>query len=156
MNGLYLRTLHLNNQIDYGNQQQRFPINGRRTTALLASVLPTVRHEMQEKAERHQGKHFPITHYQLREKPGTESRKYLPQHIQRSGEIGIAEEYPAEANEVERMTIPKKRRMPRLRSPFFRPVTPIQNLWTAKATPCNMPQNTKFQEAHATSRPETW
>ena len=57
---------------------------------------------MQEKAERHQGKHFPIAHYQLREKPGTESRKYLPQHIQRSGEIGIAEEYPAEANEVER------------------------------------------------------
>ena len=57
---------------------------------------------MQEKAERHQGKHFPIAHYQLWEKPGTESREYLPQHIQRSGEIGIAEEYPAEANEVER------------------------------------------------------
>ena len=45
------------------------------------------------------------------------------------------------------MTMPKKRRMPRLRSPFFRPVMPIQNLWTAKATPCNIPQNTKFQEA---------
>ena len=57
---------------------------------------------MQEEAERHQGKHFPIAHYQLREKPGTESREYLPQHIQRSGEIGIAEEYSAEADEVER------------------------------------------------------
>lgn len=45
---------------------------------------------------------LPNTLHQLREKSGTESSEYLPQHIQRSGEIGIAEEYPTEANEVER------------------------------------------------------
>ena len=102
---------------------------------------------MQEEAERHQGKHFPIAHYQLREKPGTESREYLPQHIQRSGEIGIAEEYPAEADEVERNDDAEEAADATTASPFIRPVMPIQNLWTAKATPCNIPQNTKFQEA---------
>ena len=66
---LYLRTLHLNNQIDYGNQQQRFPYQRKANNRLAASVLPTVRHEMQEKAERHQGKHLPKAPYQLREKP---------------------------------------------------------------------------------------
>ena len=57
---------------------------------------------MEEKAERHQCKHFPIALHQLGEKPGTESCEYLVQHIQRSGEVGIAEEYPTETNEVER------------------------------------------------------
>lgn len=80
---LYLRTLHLNNQIDYGNQQQCLPYQWKANDRCCKHA-PAVRHEMQEEAERHQGKHFPIAHYQLREKPGTESREYLPQHIQRS------------------------------------------------------------------------
>jgi len=76
---LYLRTLHLNNQIDYGKQQQRFPYQREANERLAASVLPTVRHEMQEKAERHQGKHFPITPLSIAGKsPGTKSRKIFP------------------------------------------------------------------------------
>ena len=71
----------------------------------------------------------------------------LPQHIQRSGEIGIAEEYPAEADEVERNDDAEEAADATTAFAFFRPVMPIQNLWTAKATPCNIPQNTKFQEA---------
>lgn len=99
---LYLRALHLNYKVDHGNQQQRFPYKRKPDDSFAAGMFPTVRYEMEEKAERHQGKHFPIALHQLGEKPGTESCEYLVQHIQRSGEVGIAEEYPTETNEVER------------------------------------------------------
>ena len=45
------------------------------------------------------------------------------------------------------MSTPKKRRTPWLSSPFFRPVSAIQNLCAASATPWNNPQTTKFHEA---------
>lgn len=99
---LYLRALHLNYKVDHGNQQQRFPYKRKPDDSFAAGMFPTVRYEMEEKAERHQGKHFPIALHQLGEKPGTESCEYLVQHIQRSGEVGIAEKYPTETNEVER------------------------------------------------------
>lgn len=99
---LYLRALHLNYKVDHGNQQQRFPYKRKPDNSFAAGMFPTVRYEMEEKAERHQGKHFPIALHQLGEKPGTESCEYLVQHIQRSGEVGIAEKYPTETNEVER------------------------------------------------------
>ena len=64
------------------------------------------------KAERHQGKHFPIALHQLGEKPGTESCEYLVQHIQRSGEVGIAENIQQKQTKWNVITMPKKRRMP--------------------------------------------
>ena len=56
---------------------------------------------MQEEPQCHQGKHFPIACNQLREKLWTESGTDLFYHIQRSGKVSIAEEYPAETNKVE-------------------------------------------------------
>ena len=79
---LYLRALHLNYKVDHGNQQQRFPYKRKPDDSFAAGMFPTVRYEMEEKAERHQGKHFPIALHQLGEKPGTESCEYLVQHIQ--------------------------------------------------------------------------
>ena len=109
-----------------------------------------------EKAERHQGKHFPIALHQLGEKPGTESCEYLVQHIQRSGEVGIAEKYPTETNEVKRDYDAEEAADAMTALSLFLPVMPIQNLWAASATPCNIPKKQNSRMRHATSHPKTW
>lgn len=153
---LYLRALHLNYKVDHGNQQQRFPYKRKPDDSFAAGMFPTVRYEMEEKAERHQGKHFPIALHQLGEKPGTESCEYLVQHIQRSGEVGIAEKYPTETNEVERDYDAEEAADAMTALSLFLPVMPIQNLWAASATPCNIPQKQNSRMRHATSHPKTW
>lgn len=56
---------------------------------------------MKHIAQAHQRKHFPISRNQLHEQFGMERREDLPYHGLRTFESRIAEEYPAEANEME-------------------------------------------------------
>ena len=56
---------------------------------------------MEQEAKQHQSEHTPVTFYQLRKELGTERSEYLFQHIHRVLEIGVAEEYPAEAYKME-------------------------------------------------------
>ena len=73
------------------------------TNDRLAANMPQLSGtKWRKKAERHQGKHFPIAHHQLGKSPGRKVVNICLNISSRSGEIGIAEEYPAETNEVER------------------------------------------------------
>ena len=56
---------------------------------------------MKHITQTHQRKHFPISRNQLHEQFGMERRENLPYHGLRTFESCIAEEYPAEANEME-------------------------------------------------------
>ena len=56
---------------------------------------------MQQKTDSHQGKDLPVARQQLFQQFRMESRKYLPDHGDRSLERGITEENPAEAHKME-------------------------------------------------------
>ena len=99
---LYLRTLHLNDEVNDQYHQHGFSQQGEADNRRCAGTLPTIGDKVQKITQRHQGKDLPITRYQLRKELRAERGEYLPQHIYRCGELDIAEENPAQADEVER------------------------------------------------------
>lgn len=56
---------------------------------------------MKQIADAHQDEYFPVSGDELRKQFRMEGGEYLADHGNRTFELGIAEEYPAEADEVE-------------------------------------------------------
>ena len=98
--GLNGGTLHLNDHVDGGSEQQRIDHHIAATQLRNDAFLPGIGQEMGEVAKGHEGQHILIARTHLLPQLGMEVEEDLPQHGPACHECFLPKENPCEAHKV--------------------------------------------------------